>query len=95
MDWIYNLKMINFILNLDQSITIFLKNLIPHHYFFDLFFTFFSLKGNAIFVWILVIIAALIFEERKNPGISKKDRQFIITFILVFLTTSFLVEYPL
>ena len=87
--------MINFILNLDQSITLFLKNFIPHNYFFDLFFSFFSLKGNAIFVWILAIIAALIFEERKNPGVSKKDKKFIITFILVFLTTSFFVEYPL
>jgi len=87
--------MVNFILNLDQSITLFLRNLLPHNYFFDLFFAFFSLKGNAIFVWVLVIIAALIFEERKNPGISKKDKQFIITFIFAFLITSFAVERPL
>jgi len=42
-----------------------------------------------------VIIIALIFEERKNPGISKKDKQFVITFTFAFLITSFIVEYPL
>jgi undecaprenyl-diphosphatase len=80
--------MINLILNFDKFITLFLKNLTPHNYFFDLFFSFFSLKGNAIFVWILVIIIALIFEERKNPGLSKKDKQFVITFISTFLLTT-------
>jgi undecaprenyl-diphosphatase len=79
----------------DIVITNFLKNLFPHNYFFDLFFSFFSLKGNAIFVWILVIIIALFFEEKKHPGISKNDKKFIIAFTLSFLLTAFLVEYPL
>ena len=79
----------------DIVITNFLKNLLPHHHFFDLFFSFFSLKGNAIFVWILVIIIASILEEKKHPGISKNDKKFIIAFILSFLTTAFLVNYPL
>jgi undecaprenyl-diphosphatase len=79
----------------DIVITNFLKNLLPHHRFFDLFFSFFSLKGNAIFVWILVIIIALFLEEKKHPGISKNDKKFIIAFTLSFLLTAFLVEYPL
>jgi len=79
----------------DIVITNFLKNFLPHHHFFDLFFSFFSLKGNAIFVWILVIIIALFLEEKKHPGISKNDKKFIIVFTLSFLTTAFLVNYPL
>jgi len=79
----------------DIVITNFLKNLLPHNFFFDLFFSFFSLKGNAIFVWILVIIIALFLEEKKHPGISKNDKKFIIVFTLSFLTTAFLVNYPL
>jgi undecaprenyl-diphosphatase len=79
----------------DIFITNFLKNLLPHNFFFDLFFSFFSLKGNAIFVWILVIIIALFLEEKKHPGISKNDKKFIIAFTLSFLLTAFLVEYPL
>ena len=79
----------------DIVITNFLKNLLPHNRFFDLFFSFFSLKGNAIFVWILVIIIALFLEEKKHPGISKNDKKFIIAFTLSFLLTAFLVEYPL
>jgi len=80
--------MINLILNFDKLITLFLKNLTPHNYFFDLFFSFFSLKGNSIFVWILVIIIALFLEEKKHPEISKKDKQFVITFISTFLLTT-------
>jgi len=87
--------MLEKILIADTIITFFLKNLFPHTFFFDLFFSFFSLKGNAIFIWILVIIIALIFEERKNPGISKKDKNFIIVFTLSFLVCAVIVEYPL
>jgi undecaprenyl-diphosphatase len=53
------------------------------------------MKGNAIVVWILVIIFAVIFEEKKHPGISKNDKKFIIIFLTAFLTTSLLVEFPL
>jgi undecaprenyl-diphosphatase len=87
--------MLEKLIYLDTVITNFLKNLLPHNLFFDLFFSFFSLKGNAIFVWILVIIIALFLEEKKHPGISKNDKKFIIVFTLSFLLTAFLVEYPL
>ena len=87
--------MLEKLIYLDTVITNFLKNLLPNNFFFDLFFSFFSLKGNAIFVWILVIIIALFLEEKKHPGISKNDKKFIIVFTLSFLTTAFLVNYPL
>jgi len=83
------------LIHFDILITQFLKNLIPHNYLFDIFFSFFSLKGNSIFIWILVIIIALIFEEKKHPGISKNDKKFVIIFTLSFFITSFIVEYPL
>jgi undecaprenyl-diphosphatase len=87
--------MLEKLIYLDTVITNFLKNLLPNNFFFDLFFSFFSLKGNAIFVWILVIIIALFLEEKKHPGISKNDKKFILAFTLSFLLTAFLVEYPL
>lgn len=84
----------NFLL-LDQSITLFLKNIISHNVFLNYFFSFFSLKGNSIIIWLLVILISLILEERKNPGISKKDKKFIILFSLSFLLTGLIVSFPL
>lgn len=83
------------ILTIDILLTNFLNNLFPHNNFFNYFFSFFSLRGNALLVWILVIIIALILEERKNPGISKKDKQFAVLFSLAFLLTALIVEFPL
>ena len=57
----------NSLLSLDQSITLFFKNLIPHNVFFDYFFSFFSLKGSSILIWILIIIGVAILEEKKIP----------------------------
>jgi undecaprenyl-diphosphatase len=85
----------NNLLLLDQSITLFLKNLVPHSTFLNYFFSFFSLKGNSIVVWLLVILISLILEERKNPGISQKDKKFIILFSLSFLLTALIVTFPL
>ncbi len=73
------------ILSLDLKITAFLANLFPHNQFFTYFFSFFSLKGNSIFIWILIVVALVIFEE-------KKDKKFIIYFAITFLTTAFLVN---
>jgi undecaprenyl-diphosphatase len=79
----------------DYKITQFLNHLFPHNAFFDYFFSFFSMKGSAIVVWILVVILVVIFEEKKHPGISKNDKKFIVVFLTAFLTTSLLVELPL
>lgn len=75
------------IISLDYFLTNFLNQLIPHNYFFNYFFSFFSLKGASILVWILVIVIVVILEERKNHGISKRDKKFIILFSLSFLLT--------
>jgi len=83
------------IFSIDFLLTKFLNNLFPHNAFFDYFFSFFSMKGSAIVVWILVIILVVIFEEKKHPGISKNDKKFVIIFLTAFLTTSLLVELPL
>ncbi len=75
------------IISLDYFLTNFLNQLIPHDPFFNYFFSFFSLKGSSILIWLLVIAIVVIFEERKNPGISKRDKKFIILFSLSFLLT--------
>ena len=80
----------NSLLSLDQSITLFFKNLIPHNVFFDYFFSFFSLKGSSILIWILIIIGVAILEEKKYPGISKKDKKFLLLFSVSFLLTIFI-----
>ena len=49
-------------------------------------FSFFSFLGNSAFIWILIVVLLFIFEERKNPGISKRDIAFVTTFILCVLT---------
>src|SRR3989339_470027 len=78
------------LISLDSSITLFLRNIIPHSTFFNSFFSFFSLKGSSILIWIFVIIIVVILEERKNPGISNRDKKFIILFSLSFLLTAFI-----
>ena len=85
----------NSVIFFDQKITNLLQNLFPHTPFFNHFFSFFSLKGNSIIIWILVIVLVFILEEKKNPRISKNDKKFLIDFFLVFSMTVFLVEIPL
>jgi len=83
------------IISLDYFLTNFLSKLIPHNVFFDYFFSFFSLKGASILVWLLVIVIVVLLEERKNPGISKLDKKFIILFSISFLLTFLLVDIVL
>jgi undecaprenyl-diphosphatase len=83
------------IFSIDFFFTKFLNNLFPHTPLYDLIFSFFSIKGANIVIWIFIIILLIILEERKNPGISKRDKKFIIIFLSAFLTTSVLVEFPL
>lgn len=81
--------------NLDSTLTNVLNSLLPHNQFLDLFFTFFSLKGNSIFIWVVIIVAVLIFEERKNPGIQKKDIKFVLYFLISLGVTAILVNFVL
>ena len=82
----------NLIVNLDIFLTNLINNLFPHNQIFDYFFSFFSLQGNSIFIWLALIIFALLLEERKNPGIQKRDILFVTTFLLCFLVTAFLIN---
>ncbi len=83
------------IISLDYLLTNFLNRLTPHNTFFDYFFSFFSLKGSSILIWILIIVIVVILEERKNPEISKKDKKFIFLFSLSFLLTFLLSDIVL
>lgn len=76
------------ILKFDSQFTFFLASLLPHNQFFNLFFSFFSLRGSSILIWIIIIAALVIFEE-------KKDKKFIIYFLVTFLATAFLVNIVL
>lgn len=75
------------LLNLDYLLTDLLNKVIPHNVFFNNFFSFFSMKGSSILIWLLIMSIILIIEERKNPGIAKRDKKFIILFSLSFLLT--------
>ena len=80
-----------FILYLDQVVTKFLYQLLPHTTFFNSFFLFLSLYGNSFIIWSIIVIIAIIFEEKRHPGIQKKDVRFVITFMVSFFLTSALV----
>lgn len=79
--------------NTDQQITLLINLLLPHNQFFDAFFSFFSLRGIAFFIWIALAIFLVFIEEKKYPGISKKDRMFILSFSVSLLLTFVLVNY--
>lgn len=83
------------IISLDYFLTNLFSKSIPHNQFFDYFFSFFSLKGSFIFIWLLVMLIVLILEERKNPGITKQDKKFIFIFSLSFLLTFLLSDIVL
>jgi undecaprenyl-diphosphatase len=87
--------MLESLINIDLIITKFLSNLLPHSALFNSFFSFFSLRGSSILIWILVIGIVVILEERKFPGISKRDKKFIFLFSLTFLLTGFLTDIVL
>lgn len=81
------------VLLFDRNFTYLLSIIFPHNDFFNQLFSFLSLRGFSIFIWILVIISALVFEERKNPGISKRDKKFFVIFIFTFLIAAVFSTY--
>lgn len=83
--------MIDKIVKFDIQITTFLKNLFPHNLFFGAIFSFFSFVGSTSILWLLIIILVLFFEEKAHPGISKRDKKFIIIFTLTIFF-SFLIS---
>lgn len=72
------------IISLDYFFTNLLNKLIPHNIFFDYFFSFFSMKGGSILIWIAIIVLLIIFEEKIN-------KKFILYFLVALGITSIIV----
>jgi len=77
-----------FLSNIDLFLTGIIRFILPQNKFFDIFFSFFSLAGNSILIWAIIIAALLIFEE-------KRERRFVIYFFAAFLITAFTVNIVL
>lgn len=73
------------IISLDYSLTSVFNKSIPHNLFFNYFFSFFSLTGESILIWLIIIVLLIIFEEKIN-------KKFVIYF-LVSLIITFLVVF--
>ncbi|PIS15955.1 hypothetical protein COT62_00850 [Candidatus Roizmanbacteria bacterium CG09_land_8_20_14_0_10_41_9] len=73
--------MVSFIQKVDSGITQPLCFLFPHTGFFDLFFSFFSLKGDSFLIWVLILFFLVLFEKRR-------DKRFILYFFASFAITA-------
>lgn len=73
------------ILAFDSGISTFIANLFPHNAFFDSFFSFLSLDGLTVIVWGLILLVFIIINE-------KRHKEFILYFLLSFITTYFVVN---
>lgn len=80
---------------LDTTITIFLRDLIPHNSFFNFIFSFLSLNGFSLAIWVVIIIVTTIVEEIHHPGIQKRDKKFIFYFVLALCIQLVAVNYIL
>lgn len=80
---------------IDEKITQFIFQLIPHNSFFDSFFSFFSLQGNSLFIWVFIITAIIVIEEIFRPGIQKTDLNLIFYFLISFSVTVSVVNFIL
>ncbi len=70
---------------MDKTITNFLTYLLPHNQFTNLFFSFFSQKGESILIWAVLLLLLIIFEEMRN-------KKFIVYFLVSFAVTGILVN---
>ncbi len=77
--------MIQILLAIDTQLTQIINSIIPHNSFFDLFFSFLSMKGGSIAIWIAIVLFLIIFE-------GKRHHKFIITFCVAVLITALLVN---
>jgi len=71
------------LLSVDSQITDFINHIIPHTTVFNTLFSFLSLKGDSIVIWLLLLLITVIFNKKMNY-------KFIFLFFLVFLTTMFI-----
>lgn len=75
----------NFIVKLDLFSTRFFNGLFPHNSVFDTLFSFLSLRGNSIIIWIAILSLLILFE-------GKRDKRFIVYFVASALITALAVN---
>jgi len=79
--------MIGAIIQFDQAITASLSSLLPHNAFLDAFFSFFSLLGLTMIIWMI-----LFFIFWQNERKDKTHHHFFLAFVASFGITSVLVN---
>jgi undecaprenyl-diphosphatase len=80
--------MINSLLTFDTSTTKFFHDILPHVLAFNKLFTFLSVVGNSFLPWLLIIVIVMYLEERK-------DKRFILYFLISFFVTAIFVNIVL
>ncbi len=76
------------ILNFDNRISSFIGNFFPHNTFFYGLFSFLSLDGLTIIIWAVILLFFISINE-------KRHKEFILYFLLSFITTYLLVNIVL
>ena len=76
------------LLSLDSQVTDFIYHIVPHTTVLNTFFSFLSLKGDSIVIWLSLLLIIVIFNK-------KLGYKFVLTFLLVFLTTLFINDFLL
>lgn len=69
----------------DLKITQSLYQTVPHNGFFDSIFAFLSFQGSTLGIWVILLIALIVFEERKK-------KRFLIDFLASVGSTFLLVN---
>ena len=78
-------NMLENIYSTDSALTDAIVALMPRNAITDSLFLFLSLSGLTVFIWLILLIFMILWEE-------KRHKEFIIYFLLAFITTSFLVN---
>jgi undecaprenyl-diphosphatase len=73
------------VLSFDSQISTLIASLFPHNVFFDAFFSFLSLDGLTVILWGIILLLFIIVNE-------KRHKEFILYFLLSFITTYFVVN---
>ncbi|CAN5229816.1 phosphatase PAP2 family protein [soil metagenome] len=72
--------MLEQIISTDQTVTSFLAGILPHNSIFDTIFTFFSLNGISVYIWLFLLVGIIIWQR-------KYYRELVVFFILSFTIT--------
>lgn len=80
---------------IDVFLTFFFYRLLPKTVILNHLFLFFSIEGASLFIWLMIIFFIIFFEEKRNPGISQKDKSFLLVFFITFMTIFLINNYLL